>query len=307
MRLFDLHCDTLTECYRKGETLDFCTGDVDLSRGEIYEPWCQVFAVWLSDAVHGEAAWRYCLRVLTYARRSQRKLADRLRFVSTRAALHDALDNGQTVGILGVENGAALGGKAERVRVLAALGVRVLTLTWNGQNELGNGCMSGIQNGLTPCGKAVLQELEKHRMIADVSHLNEAGFWDVADRSQRPFIASHSVSSAVNDHVRNLTDKQFCAVRDHGGVVGITLCETQLGEQSFDCLYRHVMQYLSLGGDKTVALGFDLDGTFVKPALGGIKAAERFGEFLLRRGLDEKTVNAVLFDNAYRFFSQVLP
>ncbi len=307
MRLFDLHCDTLTDCYRKLEVLDRCSGDVDLARAAVYQTWCQVFAVWLSDAVRGEAAWRYGLRMLAYAHRMQRKMADRFRFVSTAVALEQAVEQGLAVGVLGVENGAVLAGNPERVRVLAALGVRVFTLTWNGSNELGHGCMSPMKTGLTPCGKQVLRELEKHWMIADVSHLNEAGFWDVTALSTRPLIASHSVSASVAPHVRNLTDEQFSAIRDRGGLVGLTLCEEQLGEQSFECLYRHLMHYLSMNGEAVVALGFDLDGTPVLSSFGGVQAACRFAEFLRKRGLPQKTVDAVLFDNAYRFFSKVLP
>jgi membrane dipeptidase len=174
--LFDLHCDTLTECYRKNESLDCCTGDVDLTRASCYEQWCQVFAIWLSDTPRGETAWRYCLRALIYARRQAQLLADRFAWVSTRDELINTINSHRTVGVLGVENGSALSGNPKRVRVLSLLGVRVLTLTWNGSNELGHGCMSSEKGGLTPCGKAVLAELGQHRVTADVSHLNEAGF-----------------------------------------------------------------------------------------------------------------------------------
>lgn len=307
LKLFDLHCDTVYECYRRGCSLMHNPLHVDVERGWRYAPWCQVFAVWIPDTVRGEEAWRLCRTVLAYAK-GQADAGDGLfRLADTASELRQAIDEGVPVGLLGVEGGAALGGKVQRVAELAARGVRVMTLTWNGSCELGHGCLSANADGLTAVGKQVLAEMEKYAIVPDVSHLNEAGFWDVAAHTVGPFIASHSVSKAVHEHPRNLTDAQFAAIRDRGGLVGVTACGSHLGEQSMERLYRHVDHFLERDGADTVALGFDLDGTDLPPSWNGIAAAETFAEYLLSRRIHETVVEALCFDNAYRFFSRILP
>ncbi len=304
MRLFDLHCDTIYECYQKRETLFRNSCALDWKRGQQYQPWCQVFAVWIPDSVRGELAWRQCLEMLAYAKAQASK---ELCFPQTKAQLQAALNTNGLIGFLGVEGGAALAGKPERVTELAKLGVKVLTVTWNGTNELGNGCMADDVGGLTEVGKQAVRMMERCGIVPDVSHLNEAGFWDVTDLTKSPFIASHSVSMSVAAHPRNLRDEQFCLLRDRGGLVGLTLCAEQLGEQSFDRLYRHLEHFLSLGGEKAVALGCDLDGTKVPEEWRGIGVYEQFAEYLQKRGVSDTCIDRLFFENAHRFFMRLLP
>ncbi len=307
LKLFDLHCDTLYECYQRGCSLVHNTLHVDLERGYRYTPWCQVFAVWIPDTVRGEEAWRTCCDMLAYAKGQAAACRDVFSLVESAKALQQALADGTAVGLLGVEGGAALGGKPERVAALAARGVRVMTLTWNGANELGNGCLSADTGGLTAIGKRVIRELEKHRIVPDVSHLNEAGFWDVVSGTNRPFMASHSAAKAVCEHPRNLSDAQFAAIRNRGGLVGLTACGAHLGHRSMEQLYRHLDHFWSQDGADTVAIGLDLDGTDLPAEWNGIETAERLVEYLLARRVEESLVRALCFDNAYRFFSRVLP
>lgn len=302
MRLFDLHCDTLYECFRKGETLHSNSGDWDFTRGSAFLPLCQVLAVWIPDTVRGEAAWQLCKDALDYAHREASQ-TDAWHLVSRAAELRQPTP----AGILAVEGGAALAGRPERVAELARRGVRLLTLTWNGSNELGNGCLSADNAGLTPCGKQVVSELERHHMVPDVSHLNEAGFWDVAAYTKQPFIASHSVSRAVHEHPRNLSDACFEHLCRQGGLVGITLCDTQLGKQTMEQITRHLFHFWERGGEQTVALGFDLDGTAVPDEWRGSGAAVLLAEHLLHRGITEEQIDRLFFGNAYRFFSSFLP
>ena len=105
-----------------------------------------------------------------------------------------------------------------------------------------------------------MRALYAHRMLPDVSHLSEAAAWDVVRLGLGPVIASHANSRTVCAHTRNLPDDLFCAIRDSGGVVGLNLYTDFLGGEGMDAIVRHVEHLLDLGGDKTLALGGDLDG-----------------------------------------------
>ncbi len=306
MQLFDLHCDTLSSCYQDGVSLCCNRGAVDLHRGRRFAPWCQVFAAFIPDTVRGKAALKQCKRLLTYAREQEKRLAQQLSFVTDNASLNLAVRTGRCAGILAVENAAALAGEIENVDLLSKLGVRLMTLTWNGDNELGHGCLSDSKEGLTPFGRKAVRAMQRVGIVPDVSHLNEAGFWDVATTVDGPFVASHSVSRTVHEHPRNLTDAQFKEIRRRGGLVGVNFCEWQLGEQNFDTIYRHIAQYLSLGGEETVAFGGDLDGTKIPDEWNGIAVYEALWGYLLSRGLSESLLEAIFFKNAFNFFACTL-
>lgn len=306
MRLFDMHGDTLSACYQSGESLCSNEQHIDLRRGRRYAPWCQVFAAFVPDTLHGKAAYRYCCRLLSFGAEQESRYPQQLSLVVDRAGLESAVRSGRCAGILAVENGAALAGKIPHITALAKRGVRVMTLTWNGDNELGHGCLSSSREGLTKFGRQAVREMCRVGIVPDVSHLNEAGFWDVATLSEMPFIASHSLSRSVHDHPRNLTNAQFKELRRRGGLVGISLCTDHLGAPDFEAVYRHVAQFLSLDGDTTVALGGDLDGTAIPEEWGGMVVYEQLAEYLINRGLSETTVDAIFFKNAFDFFSATL-
>lgn len=306
MRLFDLHCDTLTECFDKRENLLENRRHLDLVRGGKMEAWAQLFAVWMPDHLRGEAAFERCCTVLDFAREQAARYADRLQIVEDAAGLATALEAGRCAGILTVEGGAALAGELRHLDELARRGVKLITITWNGSNELGHGCLSGCPDGLTPFGKAAVKRMEELAILPDVSHLNEAGFWDVAETAAGPVLASHSVSAALCASPRNLRDDQFREIRDRKGLVGINFCAGQLGEQTFEAIERHLDHYLTLGGADTVAFGADLDGTDLPEEWGGIQVMERLYEYLCRKNYDTACLDKVFFSNCYDFFRRTL-
>ena len=306
MRLFDLHCDTLSACYQRGESLCDNERHVDLRRGRRYSPWCQVFAAFIPDTLRGRAAFRYACRLLAFAREQERRFPQQLSFVTDRIGLHSTVRSGRCAGILAVEGGAALAGRIKNLVTLKALGARVMTLTWNGDNELAHGCLSQNREGLTEFGRQAVREMYRVGIVPNVSHLNEAGFWDVATLSELPFIASHSLSRAVHDHPRNLTDAQFKELRRRNGLVGICLCPDHLGASDFDAVYRHLSHYLALDGQTVVVCGGDLDGTTLPEEWHGIAVFEQLANYLVQNGVSETILDAIFFKNAFDFFSSTL-
>lgn len=306
MRLFDMHCDTLYECFQTRSSLKCNTLHIDLQRGQAFDAWVQIFAAWIPDSWQGELAFSRCREILQMAYKQAALYSEDMLLVQTASDMEAAQSTHRCGALLAVEGGTALAGKLEYVKELAEDGVKVMTLTWNGSNELGNGCLSGREEGLTSFGKAAVKELENCQIIVDVSHLNPRGFWDVAEISEKPFIASHSVSRKIHEHPRNLTDEQFSCIRDRGGLVGLNLCADQLGKQSFEQFERHLYHFLSLDGDYTVGFGCDFDGTSVPDEWKGIAVMEELYNYLCRKNYDESCLERLFFSNCYDFFRAAL-
>ena len=229
-RIFDAHCDTIIKVV--DEDADILVG----GRGHVRAPdllgagvGCQVFACFASLMEHGDQVVRRSRTLLEAAR----ALHGRGPFIIPRSAdeLEELARQADTVGLLlAVEGGEALGGRVEAVAELAALGVRYLTLAW-GDNDL-TGSSFGAGSGLTGLGREVLAEMERRRMLVDLSHISDAAFEDVVALARRPFIASHSNCRAVCDVPRNLTDDQLRAVAASGGVVGINFVSGFLSDEA---------------------------------------------------------------------------
>lgn len=306
MRLFDLHCDTLYELYQNKLSITQNNLHVDLQKGKRFSPWYQVFAVWIPEDKRGEEASAFFLQVLAYAKQQERQNQQQITFVKTKAEAQRAVNDGKCVGILAIEGGSVLNGNPASVKQLANLGVKVITLTWNGSNELANGCFSKNIGGLTPIGKQVVCEMYRCGIMPDVSHLNESGFWDVAALSDKPFIATHSVSAAIHAHPRNLDNRQFVEIRDRGGVVGINFCADQLGCLDFETVYCHLSHFCDLGGENTVALGTDFDGTVLPPPWNSMQIIEDLAEYLSKKGFSNTMLDKFFFKNALEFFEKHL-
>ena len=159
MKLFDLHCDSLYRGYTENQPLGENRFHLDLKRGKRLDRWSQCFAVWIPDELRGKAAMTLfdgCCE------KFRRELAP------YRSETFSP--------VLTVEGGAVLGGKLANLEKLADRGVKMMTLTWNGENELGGGADTAL--GLTPFGREALKEMERLSIVADVSHASDALFYD---------------------------------------------------------------------------------------------------------------------------------
>ena len=141
--------------------------------------------------------------------------------------------------------------------------------------------MGGSKNGLKPRGREFLAEMGRLRVLADVSHLNEAGFWDVCERSDLPPVASHSDCRWLCDVPRNLTREQARAIFERRGYIGINFCPEFLregGRAAIDDVVRHMDAYMELGGEDCVGFGSDFDGISETPE--GLATAADFPKVL---------------------------
>ena len=292
MNYFDLHCDTATEAVKVDVGVSHNGLQLDLAKLQTGRL-CQSYAVFIPDTLRGEPAWQYFLQCAAYWER-QIGAAEEIELLRQPGEAELYWQRGCHAAFLSVEGGAVLAGKTEHIEELAAHGVRMLTLTWNGENELGSG--AGAAGGLKPFGRAALREMERCGIAADVSHLNDEGFWEVEKIAQRPLVASHSNSRSLCGHSRNLTDEQFLAICSCGGYAGINLCPaflTEHGKPDYETIYAHMDHFLQLGSGH-VALGGDLDGISSLPAgITGVHDYEKLASFLEQKGLPEAAIQNI--------------
>ena len=141
--------------------------------------------------------------------------------IKSRKDLEKEFPEGKLTILMGVEGLRAVGNNLDWLDTLYNLGYRLAALTWNEKNILGTGAGENSCEGLTEIGKKAVRKMNELGMIVDVSHTNEKTFWDIAEISAKPFIASHSNARTLCDVPRNLTDEQIKAVAQSGGVIGV--------------------------------------------------------------------------------------
>ena len=302
MKFFDLHCDTITELHKSKGSLAKNDGHISLDRASYLTEYVQDYAIFIPDEYRGKAAVDYFDSVYAYYKNEMS-----INGISEYADRKDT----RLKSILSVEGGAGMGGTIDGLHHLADCGVKLITLTWNGRNELASGCFDEEDIGLTSFGREAVKEMEKLKIAADVSHLSVKGFYDLADLAEKPFMASHSCIDIVDNFKarhRNLSKDQVKIISEHGGVIGINLWEKLLGNEdnSFDAVLRHMSEIIEVGGEDVVAMGTDFDGCDINPELAGIEKIQSLHDYLFHHGFDEKLLDKIFFSNADRFFTNLL-
>lgn len=321
MDYFDLHCDTITECRAKNRKLYKNDGHLSVCKAKDLDRWAQVFAIWMPDEHRGENALKYFDDIYECFKSEMVNNSLYIKQCTSAADIDTCFSGGKAAAILSVEGGSALAGNLERLDYIHALGVKLITLTWNAANELGDGCLVKNGGGLTQFGRQALRRMNDLKIIADVSHLGRKGFWEAADCSAAPLVASHSTCCAVLDKtrapsddkyfsmLRSLDDEQIKFIIRSGGLIGINFCNSFLGDRGddgFEAVYRHMSHILDMGGENVLALGSDFDGCSINPELDGIDKVPALAVYLKSRGMDEKTVGKIFFDNSFNFFKTMI-
>ncbi len=306
-KVIDGHCDTISELMQTDGDLLNSGLCVTLPGLVAYGGYIQFFALWLDDAEAVPLSHAEQMAKFYHEQIKQFKLTS----VLSACDAENVLKKGQVGALLAVENGNVLEGDIQNLKKIYRWGVRALTLTWNGTNELCDGI--GIENGagLSVFGRNVVQLMNELGMIVDVSHISERGFWDVMRESKQPVMATHSNSRTICGHKRNLTDEQIRALSEKGGVLGLNLYPSFLTEEEIaswtDCI-RHIKHIINIGGEDCLGLGSDFDG-FSGDMPYGITGPQDFYflfEKLKENGLTAQQIEKIAYKNVLDFTKNIL-
>ena len=186
-------------------------------------------------------------------------------------------------------------------------GVRMAAVTWNHENTLAYPALSGDTRGLKPYGLEAVRLMQKIGIAVDVSHLNDAGVWEILEKCGLPPMASHSNCRALVNHPRNLSDDLLRAIFEKGGYVGVNFWPTIVGEPAtIDRIIDHIAHMYDLGGEGKVGFGSDFDGIERKPE--GLNNPADFPNLLSalrRRGFAEKDVESIAGQGLLAYYRRI--
>jgi membrane dipeptidase len=194
--------------------------------------------------------------------------------------------------------------------LLYELGLRSLGPVWSRPNAFGHGVpmrfpgLPDIGDGLTDAGKRLIQACNRRKIMIDLSHMNEKGFWDVAELSDAPLIATHSNVHAISASPRNLTARQLAAIRDSNGFVGLNFATSYLrddgqmrADTDIEWLVRHMDGLIEGLGEDRVGIGSDFDGAVVPAAIGSVAGIQVLFEAFRQHGYDEALLRKIGSEN----------
>ncbi len=233
--------------------------------------------------------------------------------VITARDLRQQIENDEFSAILHFEGAEMIDTNFNALETFYETGLRSLGIVWSRSNAFGHGVPFGFPSspdtgpGLTSAGKALVKACNELGIMVDVSHLNEAGFWDVVDATSKPVVASHSNAHAICASSRNLTDKQLDAIRDSDGLVGLNFNVPFLrpdGERDatmpLDVMADHIDYLVDRIGLERVALGSDFDGAQMPDDLSDASKLPNLMETLRQRGYDDDALKKIGYQNWVR-------
>ena len=268
--VFDFHCDTalalLGEDMNQAGSLRSNKLHIDLERASQLGGYAQCFACFttpLMEQWHKISPIVIFERELTTIQREVDKNRDLISIAYSPREIQENRENGKMSAILTLEGTAGFGHDPALLEDLYAIGFQISSLGWNEQNPLTGSHMTG--GGLTDQGREYVKEAQRLGMLIDVSHISDEGFWDILKITNAPIIATHSNSRTICD----------------------TVCD-------------HIFHLMELDpSGKHIALGGDLDGITAMPqGFEGVQSYPVLANRLLERGLDEKTVMDIYWNNA---------
>lgn len=327
MKIIDMHCDTISQIRESRHSgnpqqLAANTLHMDIQKMKKADYMLQNFAMYI-DLKRDLDPFESVIHLIDIFYEETEKNKNDICAAKTYEEIMENNSSGKISALLTIEEGGCCKGKIENLEKLYDLGARMMTLTWNYPNELGNPNLlqekkdsNGFPlfdgtNGLTETGFAFVKRMEELGMIIDVSHLSDAGFWDIANCTKKPFAASHSNARALCGHARNLTDDMIKTIAERGGVIGLNYYGCFLNERNDSTstaarIAEHARYITNTGGMECLGLGSDFDGIDGKLEIADCAQMYKLFDALRTAGFSQADIEKIAYQNVLRMYKENL-
>ena len=237
----------------------------------------------------------------------------------TATDVRECLNSNTIAMIMHIEGAEAIDDDFNSLEVLYNAGLRSVGPVWSRPTRFAHGVPFQFPStpdtgpGLTDLGKELVRACNQLNMVIDLSHLNEKGFWDIAEISDAPLIATHSNSHVLCSHARNLTDKQLAAIRESDGMVGVNFACAFIREDGkmradtpLEDLLRHMDHLIEHVGIDRVGFGTDFDGAMVPQEITDVAGFTNMRAAMRKHGYDEETMTKLCHGNWLRVLEKTL-
>lgn len=309
MYIVDSHCDSIMTLDDGKQKL---VNPYNFSQKHNQLQFVAMYCSWQGDTP--EDSYNRTVRYIGHFAIAMANEKDKILPVKTYADIERAFSEGKHAALLAIEGGSGIKGSRKVFKEFYNVGVRVFGLAWL-SNDLAksNRLEEGEEDtGLTELGKTIIADGNELGMIFDVSHLSDKSFWDTAELSKKPIIASHSNFRSICGHSRNLTDEMAKEIFRQDGMIGLNLCTAFIHEEkpqrTVETLFKHLDHCLSLGGEDHIGFGGDIDGieSYPTPLTQERSVHDQLIELMLRSNYSEELVNKVAYENYMRFLKKHL-
>ncbi|WP_455542255.1 dipeptidase [Intestinibacter sp.] len=321
MKVIDMHCDTMKEILDarmigKNTNLKKNNLSVDIEKMNQGNYMLQVFAAFTN--MKEEDSTVNCLKTIDIFHNEIEANKEHIGIVLSYNDILKNIEQNRMSALLSIEEGACCKGDLGLLRNFYKLGVRMMTLTWNYENELGfpNEIIESklvLDRGLKKAGFEFIEEMENLGIIIDVSHLSDAGFYDILNNTKKPFVASHSNARSICNHRRNMTDDMIKKLADRGGVMGLNFYSCFLNNNytsndmsKLDDMIVHLKHIRNIGGIEVIGLGSDFDGINCRVEIENASKMQILGEKMKKEGFTENEIEHIFYKNVLNLFKEIL-
>ena len=308
--MIDLHCDTIMQLLDHPDSGDLYrnTWKIDIEKLQKAHSKVQDFALFINLGDTNDPYDRY-EEMRNLCTTQIHLYGEHIQHVLSYQDVESVYKSGKIGALMSIEEGGVLGGDLDKLKQAYQDGVRLITLTWNYPNGLGEPHCGEQHKKLTPKGIELVEAMQDLGIIVDCSHLNDAGTEQLGDILDVPFIASHSNAREVTAHTRNLPDNLIKLIANKGGVIGLNFAQSFLGTSPvsrIEDIVKHGLYLINKGGEDVVALGTDFDG--IKPNTEIKDASEmyRLYDAFKEAGLSVEQCEKLFWKNADRLLKEIL-
>ena len=308
--MIDLHCDTIMQLLDHPDSGDLYrnTWKIDIEKLQKAHSKVQDFALFVNLGKTNDPYGRY-EEMRNLCTTQIHLYGEHIQHVLSYQDVESVYESGKIGALMSIEEGGVLGGDLDKLKQAYQDGVRLITLTWNYPNGLGEPHCGEQHKKLTPKGIEFVEAMQDLGIIVDCSHLNDAGTEQLGDILDVPFVASHSNAREVTAHTRNLPDNLIKLIANKGGVIGLNFAQSFLGTSPvsrIEDIVKHGLYLINKGGEDVVALGTDFDG--IKPNTEIRDASEmyRLYDAFKEAGLSVEQCEKLFWKNADRLLKEIL-